>query len=275
MEIPTFKRPYFKISKTKFNSEININPTFMAIRQHLLNRENSFEIVINNGSPLFVTSNQGETALSYLQSAYMIRMPFVSDDFDYLRQNIKKFGCKIRSTHYSLLITYEVHYLTTSDQEKLIDSRINEIIGTNRVNDKKNDFLKIKFIYDYILSNVKYDYTYKNNSAFDALFDKKAVCGGCAALLYRMLCMVNVPCRIITGKGLKECHAWNIVKVGGRWYNLDVTWDLYCQREDRTLIDYKWFLKGEQTFYKHFRDKQYTDSNFVSQHFMALIDYYN
>lgn len=275
MDIKTFQRPYFKIKNTESGSRVNENSTFMEIRRHLLDRNPSFEIVINNGSPLFVTSNQGKAALSYLQSACAIRKPFVCDDFDYLKQNIRKIDCKIKSMPYSLVITYEVYYLTTSEQEKFIESTLNEIITDSQVHDKKNDLLKVRFVYDYILSNVKYDDIYENHSAYNALVDKKAVCEGCAALLYRMLCMVNVPCRIITGKGLKERHAWNIVKMRDRWYNLDVTWDLYYCKKDRTLIDYKWFLKGGQTFYGHTRDKQYTDNSFESQHPMSLVDYYN
>lgn len=275
MNIPNFKRPHFKINKRDFTTDVNENSTFMEIRQHLLNRDTSFEIVINNGSPLFVTSNQGDIALSYLQSAYSIRRPFTSGDFDYLKQNIRQVGCQITSMPYSLIIIYDIQFLTTFEQEQLISQKIDEIIETMRLNQKNNDFLKTKSIYDYILSNVEYDYTYANHSAYNALFDKKAVCEGCAALLYRLLSTVNVPCRIITGRGLKERHAWNIVRIGSRWYNLDVTWDLYCRWNERTLADYKWFLKGEQTFSEHTRDTIYTNIDFNAKHNMASVDYYN
>lgn len=275
MNILTIMKPHFKIKNNTFNAISNENPTFMEIRQHLLNRDTTFQIIINNDSSLFVASNQVENAISYLEAAYSIRRPFVNDDFDYLKQNVRKIQYKTQSTLYSLIITYEIQYLTTLTQEKSIACKLNEIIESTQINEKKNDFLKTKFIYDYILSNVKYDHTNTNHSAYNALFDKKAVCEGCAALLYRMLCFVNVPCRIITGKGLQEYHAWNIVKIGGYWYNLDVTWDLYCRRKDRTLTDYKWFLKGERSFSNHIRDPQYLDSSFLANHVMANVDYYN
>ena len=274
MNIPIFKHPHFIINNWSA-TEPNENSTIMEIRHHLLKRDASFEIVINSGSPLFVTSIQGDTALSYLRDAYAIRKPFTSDDFDYLKQNIRQVGYQIKCTPFSLLISYNIQYLTTIEQERLVEQRINEIIELTRVSSKKNDFLKTKFIYDYILSNVEYDYTYVNHSAYNALFDRKAVCEGCAALLYRLLSKVSVPCRIITGKGLQEQHAWNIVKIGGRWYNLDVTWDLYCRWKDRTLINYKWFLKGEQTFMEHSRDTSYSGEDFYALHPMSSEDYYS
>lgn len=274
MNIPNFERPHFIINNGGSATDTNDNSTILEIRQHLLNRNPSFEIVINNGSPLFVTSNQGDSALSYLMSAYAIKRPFKSDDFDYLKQNVRQIGCQIRCMPYSLVISYNIQYLTNIEQERLVEQRINEIIEQTGVNSKKNDFLKTKFIYDFILSNVEYDYTYVNRSAYNALFDKKAVCEGCAALLYRLLSKVSVPCRIITGKGLQEQHAWNIVKVGGRWYNLDVTWDLYCRWKDRTLVDYNWFLKGEQTFLEHLRDAVYSDDSFNNIHPMSGVDFY-
>lgn len=275
MNTPTFKKSHFKIKNNTFNTISNENFTFMEIRQHLLNRDTIFEIIINNNSSLFVTSNQGKTAISYLENAYSIRCPFVNDDFDYLKQNVRKVQCRIRSLPYSLIITYKIQYLTTLIQEKCITCKLNEIIESMKINEKKNDFLKTKCVYDFILSNIEYDHTNTNRSAYNALFDKKAVCEGCAALLYRMLSLVNIPCRIITGDGFQGRHAWNIVKIGGYWYNLDVTWDLYCRRKDRTLTDYKWFLKGEQSFSNHIRDPQYSDNSFLANHVMANVDYYN
>jgi len=270
-----FKRPHFKINKGSFDNNVKENSTFMEIRQHLLNRETEFEIVIDNGNPLFTVSNQADAALSFLRSAYLIKRPFINDDFDYLKQNIRQIECQVKIMPYSLTVNYNIQYLTTVEQERYVEEKIGEIIELTGVNLKKNDFLKTKLMYDYILSNVEYDYTYMNHSAYNALFDKKAVCEGCAALLYRMLSTVSVPCRIITGKGLQERHAWNIVKISSKWYNLDVTWDLYCRWKDRTLIDYKWFLKGGQTFSEHIRDAIYDDISFNTMHRMSSADFYS
>lgn len=63
-------------------------------------------------------------------------------------------------------------------------------------------------------------------------------------------------------QGKTEKHAWNAVNVGGKWYELDATWD------DPVIIGrgivlqsthYKYFLKGTNTFNKdHLLERQYT-----------------
>ena len=60
--------------------------------------------------------------------------------------------------------------------------------------------------------------------------------------LNRLLTEMGVGCRIITGEGMNgekaEFHAWNIVKLGGVYYNIDVTWD-----DTKMTSDY--FLKSD------------------------------
>jgi len=275
MDSPKFVKPHFKIKKSTFENSISVDPIILEIRQHLLARDTIFEIVINNGSPLFIDTGQGEAAISYLKDAYSIRLPFSNDDFDYLKQNIRQMGCKVAVSRYSLVVTYTLQYLTTREQEQLIEQKICEIDDMTRLRAKKNDFLKIKCAYDYILSNVEYDYTFTNRSAYNALFNKKAVCEGCAALFYRLLSSANIPCRIITGQGLQERHAWNIVRVGNKWYNTDVTWDLYCRWKDRTLTNYNWFLKGTHMFTNHVRDTIFDDDAYYERQPMSNVDYYS
>lgn len=263
---------YFKVKKTFSSGQENV--IVMDIRNHLLNRDNTFEIMLNHQNPLFARMDQKDAAFDLLTSSYAIRQPFVTDDFDYLRQNICKISYSIRKSIHLLTIVYHIQYYTTLDEEKCVEKRIDEIISMMKIKEKKNDFLKLKCIYDYIISNVEYDSTYARHSAYQALFEGKAVCDGCAALLYRMLSAVNIPCRIITGAGMREKHAWNIVCLGNWWYNLDVTWDLYCRWKERNLKTYQWFLKGSKNFLNHSADEEYRTPNFYGRYNIAVRDYY-
>ena len=66
------------------------------------------------------------------------------------------------------------------------------------------------------------------------------------ALAYqRILQEMNIPCIYVKGKN----HAWNMVKLGKYWYNVDVTWD------DNTTIQYRYFLKSDKDFPGHKRPK--------------------
>lgn len=248
------------------------HPVVVEIRRHLLNRDPTFQVTIHSGDPLFVREHLANAAISYLQSVYAIRRPFIHDDFDYLRQVVRQVQCSVGWTPLIMEIGYTVQYLTTREQERMIGEKLQELIVTSGAV-QKTDFQKIQFVYNYILDHVEYDYTLANRSAYHALFEGKAVCEGCAALLYRLLSGMNVPCRIITGQGLRERHAWNIVKLEGNWYYLDVTWDLYNGRRFRTRKNPQWFLKGERTFPSHIREALYDNEAFNAKYPIALGDY--
>ena len=68
---------------------------------------------------------------------------------------------------------------------------------------------------------VSYDYTYSKYDAYNALINHTAVCQGYALLIVSDAFRSRLKTRIITGGN----HAWNIVSIGGLWYNLDATWD--------------------------------------------------
>ncbi len=84
-------------------------------------------------------------------------------------------------------------------------------------------------LYEYLAKNVKYDLNADNAySLYGALIGKKCVCQGFAEAFQYMCYMVGIPCIGITGeatnnKGVTEAHKWNGVKIGGKWYPVDVT----------------------------------------------------
>ena len=136
----------------------------------------------------------------------------------------------------------------------------------------KTDYQKIKAIYDYICSNITYDYdnlyddsyTLKHSS-YAALINKKAVCQGYASLFYRLALEAGIDARVISGDSGGP-HAWNIVKIEGSYYNLDSTWDA-------GNTEYEYFLKNAKDFPNHTRDAAYTTAAFTSSYPIAATSY--
>lgn len=57
---------------------------------------------------------------------------------------------------------------------------------------------------------------------------KEAVCAGYAEILRNALALKGIESHYIQGFSEKEGeagHAWNQVKIGNNWYNVDLTWD--------------------------------------------------
>lgn len=172
---------------------------------------------------------------------------------------------------FDMNITYTVSYLSDAAQEEKVAQIEKEVFQTLKISGK-SDYQKVKAIYDYICSNVSYDYTNLNDdtyiqkyTAYAALIDKTAVCQGYASLLYRIVLDAGVDARVISGDAGGP-HAWNIVRLNGKYYNLDSTWD--AGREN-----YSYFLKSMKAFSDHERDEEYSSSEFTEAYPMAESDY--
>lgn len=172
--------------------------------------------------------------------------------------------------NYTYNFNFDVDYKTTETQEKEFEVKLTEVMASLEL-EGKTRYQKVKAIYDYICDNVTYDdinpdtYTVKY-TAYGALVKGTAVCQGYACLFYRMCKAASVPVRIITGTSEGEGHAWNIVKIGSYYYNVDATWDA-----DRWFYNY--FLKSDANFEDHTRDAEFDTDEFYEEHPMAPINY--
>lgn len=104
---------------------------------------------------------------------------------------------------------------------------------------------KVRTIFAWITDNIAYDCNFQN--ARDPLLDdadrmtdiqlrltlvlknRRALCGGYAFLFKTMCDLAEVEARVVEGKAYggyteAEGHAWNAVRLDGRWYWLDLTW---------------------------------------------------
>ena len=185
-----------------------------------------------------------------------------ANESDYIRENLGLHGKGI-STQYKgyydgeaipenfvaidavYEVTYSADYLTNSDEESQVYSTLNTAV--TGLNLSGSEYDKAKAIYDYVRLNVTYDYSalvipegeteeqkaerLKKHSTYAAAVNRKSVCQGYASMLYYMMRKAGLECRIVTGtatgsgNSTAEAHAWNIVRIDGVWYNVDVTWD--------------------------------------------------
>ena len=65
---------------------------------------------------------------------------------------------------------------------------------------------------------------------FGGLVNGKAICAGYSMILHEALQYVGIKSKYIEGhpkydSQIKHAHAWNQVKIEGKWYNVDSTWD--------------------------------------------------
>lgn len=75
-----------------------------------------------------------------------------------------------------------------------------------------------------------------------ALIDRRAVCAGYAVALEKCLDYVGIESRFVVGKK-DTSHAWNQIKIDGRWYHADLTGD---QRDIKNGRSLKYCLKSDK-----------------------------
>jgi len=113
------------------------------------------------------------------------------------------------------------------------------------------------FIHDFILNNVKYDKLKKEYSheIIGALGNGVAVCEGIAKAVKILCDELGIWCIVVLSdnnpdKGIKYRHAWNVVKIDGKYYHLDATFDNTLGKGETPRYDY-FNLSDKQIFKDH------------------------
>lgn len=112
------------------------------------------------------------------------------------------------------------------------------------------DYERALYLYDWLLTHVTYTEreTY-DQTAYAAVCEGQAVCGGIADAYVYLLERGGIPARAVTGtsvssSGTSERHAWVAAELNGAVYYFDPTWDLQDEGSAEALPDYlshAWF----------------------------------
>lgn len=106
-----------------------------------------------------------------------------------------------------------------------------------------DDYDKLKFFHDYLVLNCENDTESPySNTIYGALVQKKALCEGYSKAFSYLCSLAGIENTIVTGQ-TDVYHMWNMVKLGGNWYHVDVTWDnpddaLHAEYPDVILYQY-------------------------------------
>ena len=89
-------------------------------------------------------------------------------------------------------------------------------------------------LYTWLTEHVRYDFRYYGNpgempyesiTAYGALQNNLAICGGYAQAFQLLLEQAGIPCVTVNGKLGSENHMWNLARIDGRWRYFDPTSD--------------------------------------------------
>lgn len=107
----------------------------------------------------------------------------------------------------------------------------------------KSEYERIRAINRYLCDHVVYPaqpYSSSDFTPYGALIEGRAVCDGYARAAKILADLCGLECYYVSGKCSTDSgivgHAWNLVRVDGQYYQLDVTWNDGGRTNDYFLV---------------------------------------
>jgi len=142
--------------------------------------------------------------------------------------------------------------------QKKIDAKAAEIIASFPSGASAVD--KLLAIHDYIGKNCAFTDVKDSGSSqtiYGGLIEGKIQCEGYAKTMGFLCDKAGIENLLIVGENNKQLsHAWNMVKIDGEWYNIDITWDDPTGNSDPNFVIHNYFnvTDAEILNISHFQD---------------------
>lgn len=140
------------------------------------------------------------------------------------------------------------------ENQKALKARVEKLA---RPAENMAEIEKLLYIHDFICRNIRYDKLKKaySHEIIGSLGQGVAVCEGIAKAVKILCDALHIWCVIALSeanpeKGIKYRHAWNIVRVNGKYYHLDATFDNTLGQKELVRYDY-FMLSDKQLFRDH------------------------
>lgn len=254
----------------------DINQATQYVRDQMVARKNT--IVVN-----YATTSSDMRAPYNTILAGIKEHTGVAVEGDYLLNHMKSWIVNMSSTckngTYYNTYTFTVEYRSTAAQETAVTAKVKTVLAGVDYSNMSN-YEKVKYIYNYLTTNVTYDYDHLNDSsyvtcytAYAALCQNTAVCQGYALAFYRLALEMGVDARFVSGTADGGAHGWNIVQMDdGNYYFADATWDAPYVAIGQS---YRYFLKGTGDMSNHIVDTSDENMQWYSSYKIATSEYKN
>ncbi len=176
--------------------------------------------IIEHRAEDVVVSTLDEETLDVVCSFVLADHPeiFYMDGYTYTRYTI---GGELKKLSFTGNYIYGADEVA-SRQQKIDAYAANCLVGMPMDGD---DYSKVKYIYDYLVTNTDYDSSAPDNQNICSVFlYGKSVCQGYAKATQYLLNMAGIPTTLVTGKVNGVGHAWNLVYADGEYTYVDTTW---------------------------------------------------
>ena len=146
-------------------------------------------------------------------------------------------------------INFDYKYSIAEINTMLLKTKFEAEKIYSAVTDDMTDYEKVKYFHDYLAINVESSTdTEYVDSVYGALVEKRALCEGYAKAFSYLCNMAGIENMIVTGFTDID-HMWNMVKLGDKWYHVDIGWDQPAaplRQKYPEMLLYQYFLVSDE-----------------------------
>lgn len=164
-------------------------------------------------------------------------------------------GYKYRYYQDSQNVVFQPEYLFQKEKikehQKAMKARIEKLVRPAK---NLSEWEREKYVHDFICDNVHYDKLKKpySHEIIGPLGQGVGVCEGIAKTVKVLCDALNIWCMIAVcgnnpDKGIKYRHTWNIVKISGKYYHLDATFDNTLGKDEKR---YDYFNLDDRSIFR-------------------------
>ena len=145
------------------------------------------------------------------------------EQLSYIQVSARKLEYHTDVQSYGVAFTYRYTADDVSSMNIAVEHAAKEIFSN--ITSDMDDYEKLKYFHDYLVLNCETSADDEfADTVYGALVRGKAHCEGYSKAFSYLCNLAGIENVLVTGETYVP-HMWNMVKLGGNWYHVDVTWD--------------------------------------------------
>lgn len=173
------------------------------------------------------------------------RAALMAEGIDFLDGSWKKYYyVKKTSSKTVLYASKAVGRSTYKSRYANIMKGLNKVLSC--VDSSMTDADKATAVYTYLSKNTIYRSTSGGHTGYDVIVKGTGVCDGLANAYALAMNALGIECSVVAHHD--KNHAWNLTKIGSKWYLSDLTFGVGTGNHDGKVVSYRGNLVGINTF---------------------------
>lgn len=144
-------------------------------------------------------------------------------------------------------IEFQPKYTMKKEEREQDQAQIDAVVVQflSGITEEMSDYQKVRHVYENLIREVDYEQGVENDQNILSVFlNRRTVCQGYASATQYLLEKLGIQCALVTGTAGNDTHAWNLVRMDGAYYYVDVTWGnsayLDASKNQRRYINYNY-----------------------------------